>query len=43
MGPVKREIQLRQIAHFMKADAAHGEGVARGLGLSTSDVAAAAQ
>lgn len=32
MRPVNREIQLRQIRHFYKADTAYGEGVAAGLG-----------
>lgn len=35
MKTVPREIQERQIAHFSKADPAHGEGVAKGLGLPT--------
>ena len=43
MTPVKREIQLPQISHFMKADPRYGEGVARGLGLAVSDVASAAR
>lgn len=34
MKPVPKEIQLRQIAHFSKADPAYGESVALGLGLS---------
>jgi len=33
MGPVSREIQVRQVRHFYKADPAYGEGVARGLGI----------
>lgn len=33
MKTVPREIQERQIAHFIKADPAYGEGVAKGLGL----------
>ena len=34
MQGVPREIQLRQIAHFSKADPAYGAGVAQGLGIS---------
>lgn len=34
MKPVPKEIQLRQIAHFYKADPAYGESVALGLGLT---------
>jgi len=34
MATVPREIQLRQIAHFTKADPAYGEGVAKGLGIA---------
>jgi catalase len=33
MQDVPREIQLRQVKHFYKADSAYGEGVARGLGI----------
>ncbi len=33
MKPVPREIQERQIGHFMKADPEYGKGVAEGLGL----------
>ncbi|MHB8375405.1 MAG: catalase [Dehalococcoidia bacterium] len=36
MGPVRREIQVRQIHHFQKADPAYGEGVAKGLGIADS-------
>ena len=47
MRPVRREIQLRQIRQFHKADPAYGEGVAAGLGIETgeirSDVAGAGQ
>ena len=39
MKPVPRDIQLRQIAHFLKADAAYGEGVAKGLGIDEKEVA----
>lgn len=42
MGGVPRAIQLRQIGHFMKADPAYGEGVARGLGIDLEEVAKAA-
>ncbi len=38
MRPVDREIQLRQIRHFYKADPAYGEGVAAGLGIETADI-----
>ena len=41
MSDVPRAIQLRQLHHFALADPAYGEGVARGLGISTSDLAAA--
>jgi catalase len=34
MRDVPREIQLRQIAHFSRADKAYGEGVASGLGIA---------
>ena len=30
---VPRDIQVRQIRHFHRADSEYGEGVARGLGL----------
>jgi catalase len=33
MGPVKKEIQLRAIENFRKADPAFGDGIAKGLGL----------
>ncbi|GGW99558.1 catalase [Pigmentiphaga litoralis] len=33
MQTVPREIQIRQIAHFTKADPAYGAGVAQGLGI----------
>ena len=39
MKPVKPEIQLRQIAHFYKADPNYGTGVARGLGIDIREVA----
>ena len=38
MRPVRREIQIRQIRHFYKADPAYGEGVAAGLGIEMADV-----
>ena len=38
MRPVNREIQLRQIRHFYKADTAYGEGVAAGLGIEPADI-----
>ena len=31
MKPVPKEIQLRQIGHFYKADPDYGRGVAKGL------------
>lgn len=34
MKPVPNAIQVRQIAHFLKADPAYGAGVAKGLGIS---------
>ncbi len=39
MGPVPREIQIRQTRHFYKADPAYGEGVAAGLGIDKADIA----
>ncbi|MEK6986871.1 MAG: catalase-related domain-containing protein, partial [Candidatus Thermoplasmatota archaeon] len=33
MKNVPREIQLRQIGHFYRADPNYGRGVARGLGI----------
>ena len=41
MTPVPREIQLRQIGHFLKADPAYGAGVARGLGIDVAELEAA--
>ncbi|MGH8352012.1 MAG: catalase [Pseudomonas sp.] len=38
MQSVSRDVQLRQIGHFLKADRAYGEGVARGLGIELSEV-----
>ncbi|GLK89889.1 catalase [Pseudomonas turukhanskensis] len=34
MQSVSEEVQLRQLAHFSKADAAYGRGVAKALGLN---------
>lgn len=36
LGPVKREIQLRQLLHFAKADSQLGRCVAKGLGLENA-------
>lgn len=33
MQPVTRDVQLRQLAHFAKADPAYGTGIAIGLGI----------
>ncbi|MBA1275603.1 catalase [Stutzerimonas azotifigens] len=38
MQSVTRDVQLRQLAHFAKADPAYGAGVAQGLGIDTSQV-----
>ncbi|MCP4406757.1 MAG: catalase [Gammaproteobacteria bacterium] len=38
MQGVPREIQVRQIRHFTKADPAYGEGLARGLGIDPADI-----
>lgn len=38
MKPVKREIQLRQIPHFYKADPDYGTRVAEGLGIDIKDL-----
>jgi catalase len=38
MTPVPKEIQLRQIGHFLRADPAYGEGVARGLGIDAAEL-----
>jgi catalase len=35
MASVPRDIQLRQIEHFRKADPDYGNGVAEGLGVTT--------
>ncbi len=39
MQGVPRDIQVRQIGHFMKADPAYGEGIARGLEIDPADSA----
>jgi catalase len=36
MASVPREIQIRQICHFFRADPAYGSGVAEGLGIDLS-------
>jgi catalase len=41
MKGVPREIQMRQIGHFTKADPSYGEAVARGLGIDINSVKAA--
>ena len=41
MQGVPREIQLRQVRHFYKADPVYGGGVAKGLGLDLKEVIAA--
>ena len=41
MKAVPRNIQKRQIQHFLKADPAYGAGIATGLGLTVEDIAAA--
>ncbi|MDX8379539.1 MAG: catalase [Gallionella sp.] len=38
MTGVPKDIQVRQLQHFYKADPAYGEGVATGLGLDIKDV-----
>lgn len=42
MKTVPREIQLRQLVHFYKADPAYGTGVAAGLGIPASEMIKAA-
>jgi len=37
LSPVPREIQLRQICHFFRADPAYGAGVAQALGIDLAD------
>lgn len=41
MRGVPREIQMRQLRHFHKADPAYGEGVARALGIDAAALEAA--
>jgi catalase len=43
MASVPRDIQLRQICHFFRADPAYGIGVARALNLDISEFMAAAK
>ncbi|PAU54288.1 catalase [Pseudomonas sp. PIC25] len=38
MHTVTRDVQLRQIGHFLKADPAYGHGIAEGLGIAASEV-----
>ena len=38
MKPVSRDVQLRQLGYFYKADPAYGAGVAKGLGIEPSEV-----
>jgi catalase len=38
MQGVPRDIQIRQIGHFMKADPDYGEPVAKGLGIDPADI-----
>ena len=38
MKPVRRDIQVRQLRHFYKADPAYGEGVAKGLGVDVAEI-----
>ncbi len=38
MSSVPREIQLRQIGHFHRADPAYGEGVAKALGIKIEEL-----
>ena len=38
MHGVPREIQVRQIGHFLKADPAYGKGIADGLGIDTAEI-----
>lgn len=40
MREVPREIQLRQIGHCYKADPEYGEGIAKGLGIDSNEIAA---
>ncbi len=36
MASVPREIQMRQLCHFFRADPNYGMGIARGLGIDLS-------
>lgn len=38
MKPVPKDIQLRQLVHFYKADPAYGVGVGKGLGIAENDI-----
>ncbi|HCJ28333.1 MAG TPA: catalase [Pseudomonas sp.] len=38
MKPVTRDVQLRQLGYFFKADSAYGSGVAKGLGIDPSEI-----
>jgi catalase len=38
MGDAPREIKIRHIGNCLKADAAYGEGVAKALGISASEI-----
>ena len=38
MAGVPREIQIRQVAHFAKADPAYGEAIANGLSIDMADI-----
>jgi len=39
MQGVTREIQVRQLGHFMKADPAYDERIAKGLEIDPADIA----
>ncbi|MGB5725660.1 MAG: catalase, partial [Thiogranum sp.] len=39
MQGIAREIQVRQLGHFMKADPAYGERIAKGLEIDPADIA----
>jgi catalase len=43
MGAVPREIQVRQICHFFRADPAYGVGVSKALGIDINEFLPAAQ
>ncbi|MDZ4859327.1 MAG: catalase [Candidatus Hydrogenedentes bacterium] len=38
MQPVARDIQLRMLCHFYRADPAYGEGIAKGLGIDVTQL-----